>query len=331
MSASRPGSDTGKAVVFGGAGFVGRHLCTDLLAQGTQTVVSADIAEPKWPIDGVREVRCDVRDEVTLPAEGLEGAQVYDLAAVHRTPGHPDHAYYDTNVAGAQNIARFASRLNSPHVIFTSSIAVYGPDQERKDEKSVLTPNSAYGRSKILAEGIYRDWAEGAPERRLTIVRPAVIFGPGEDGNFTRFAAALRRGTFAYPGRVDTVKACGYVGELMRCLRFARALETKSFTFNFCYPETARIDAIAEAFHDVAGFAKPRLVLPMGVMTAAAIPFEVMAAAGIKTGINRARVAKLVHSTNIAPTALLEAGYTFETDLREGLRRWSAASEGRFV
>ncbi len=89
-------------------------------------------------------------------------------------------------------------------------------------------PVSDYGRSKLLAEGIHRQWLAGEAARRLVIARPAVIFGQGEGGNFTRLAKALRKGTFVYPGRKDTIKCCGYVGEIVRSMDHAMGLASAS-------------------------------------------------------------------------------------------------------
>ena len=55
-------------------------------------------------------------------------------------------------------------------------------------------------------------------DRQLLIVRPGVVFGKGENGNFTRLYWAIRGHKFAYPGRKDTIKACIYVKELVRFL-----------------------------------------------------------------------------------------------------------------
>ena len=45
-----------------------------------------------------------------------------------------------------------------------------------------------------------------------------MVFGKGENGNFTRLYWAIRGHKFAYPGRKDTIKACIYVKELVRFL-----------------------------------------------------------------------------------------------------------------
>ena len=83
------------------------------------------------------------------------------------------------------------------------------------------TPNTAYGISKLVAEKIHEKWQNGdTAHRQLTIVRPGVVFGKGENGNFTRLYWAIRGHKFAYPGRKDTIKACIYVKELVRFMLY---------------------------------------------------------------------------------------------------------------
>ncbi len=320
------------AVVFGGAGFIGRHLIASLLARGYGEVVSADLLVPAEPVPGVRYVTCDVRQPIPADLAASAPDEVYNLAAVHQTPGHADNEYFETNVPGAQNILDYCRSQGTEKVCFTSSIAVYGPGEAPRDEESPLAPVSAYGRSKREAELLHIAWAAETETRRLVIVRPAVIFGPGEGGNFTRLAGALRRRIFFYPGRRDTIKACGYVGELVNSMRFAMERGEERFVYNFCYPRDYTIQDICEAFREVAGSPAPLGALPLGPLLAVARFFELLAMAGLKTGIHRARVLKVVQSTHIIPKTLVEAGYGYETDLAEGLRRWRAAEPaGEFV
>lgn len=93
------------AVIFGGAGFIGRHLARALRARGAAVTV-ADIAETIRPISGVRYFQVDVRNPITENDLGAgPNTVIYNLAAVHRTPGHKSAEYFDTNVEGARNIA----------------------------------------------------------------------------------------------------------------------------------------------------------------------------------------------------------------------------------
>ncbi len=312
-----------QAVIFGGSGFVGHHLARRLATAGCPDIVIADLQPPRETLPGQRFQPCDVREPIVLPSIGPD-ATVYNLAAVHRTPGHRDDEYFATNEPGARHVVRFCEETGISRLVFTSSIAVYGPGEDAKIEASPLRPVSAYGRSKVAAEALHRAWAEADSARKLAIARPAVIFGYGEAGNFTRLARTLKRGFFAYPGRRDTVKACGYVGELVASFDFALSRADPVFLYNFCYPEPTTIADICLAFKAVAGLPGPRGTLPLLPMLWAAALFEGLALLGARTSINRARIMKLVQSTNIRPGTLLEAGYSFETDLAEGLRRWKA-------
>lgn len=319
------------AIVFGGAGFIGTHLMRHLLATGRHgRVVSVDIREPKQRVDGVEYLIGDVRRPIDLPGP-VEGAEIYNLAAVHTTPGHEDWEYFWTNVLGATNVCDYAKKIGCTFLLFTASISVYGPTEEPVDEASEPAPNSAYGRSKLQAEGIHRSWLDNGADRRLVVVRPAVIFGPGEGGNFTRLAALLAKGRFIYPGRRDTIKSCGYVGELVRSMEFARGLGRREFTYNFAYPDRTTTEDICRTFSEVAGFAMPKYLVPLPVMSAAGLGFEMLSAVGLKTSVNRARMRKLVHSTNILPTALVEAGYQYQGSLKDALADWKLASRGTFL
>jgi nucleoside-diphosphate-sugar epimerase len=325
-------TDGKRAVVFGGAGFVGQHLIASLLRRGYGEVTSVDIAPPRTPVPGARYVTHDVRQPIPGSVCTVPVDEVYNLAAVHRTPGHPDREYFDTNVAGAENVCQYCRITGVSRLVFTSSISVYGPAEEPKDEESVPAPVSAYGRSKLEAEAIHQAWAQEDSARCLVIVRPAVVFGPFENGNFTRLAQALKRRIFFYAGRRDTIKGCGSVDDLVGSMSFALGLKKPEFLYNYCYPELYTIQDICETFHSVAGLSRPLGTAPLWFLMAVGRLFELAAALGIKTGIHRDRVMKVVQSTHIVPKALVEAGYVYETDLTVGLRRWQAAAPtGEFL
>lgn len=321
-------------VVFGGAGFIGSHLCAFLRDENPNArIVVADVGEAARPVSGVDYRTVDVRAPIPDGlAEPTGRVVIYNLAAVHRTPGHPTHEYYETNVRGAINISDFARRIGCGELVFTSSIAVYGPDEARKTEESRPAPTSAYGWSKWLAEQVHQSWRNEAPGRRLTIVRPAVIFGPGERGNFTRLGGALRRGTFFFAGRRDTIKGCGYVGELARAINFVHSNNDGEAIFNFCYDHDYSIEEICDTFVRVGGVKKPWGTVPLSLMMMGGFSFEILNTIGLRNSINRDRIRKLVDSTNIDPALLRRMQYVYETDLEEGLRRWQAAEpQGDFV
>ena len=79
---------------------------------------------------------------------------IFNLAAVHREPGHEPFEYYDTNLAGAENVCSWATTVNCSRLVFTSSISPYGPSENLKDEDSQPAPDTPYGSSKLAAEYI---------------------------------------------------------------------------------------------------------------------------------------------------------------------------------
>lgn len=316
-------------IVFGASGFIGTRLVRRLAGLGSN-VIAIDILPPRETLPGVRYVVHDVR-QVVPEAFGLEDAIVYNLAAVHRTPGHPAHEYYDTNIFGALNVTRFADTIGATRLVFTSSISVYGPREDVVDENTPPAPTSDYGRSKLMAEAIHRRWAGASTDTRLVIVRPGVVFGPGERGNYSNLAGALKRGLFAYPGRKNTIKSGGYVDELLSALDFVISRNLPEVTFNFAYPDESTTEDIVKAFGRVSTVKTNYPVVPIAPLLGVAWCFEVIARLGLKTPIHRERIWKLVRSTRIKPNWLMTHGYQFQSDVESALRAWSEETQGTFA
>jgi GlcNAc-P-P-Und epimerase len=318
------------AIIFGGAGFIGSHLLAHLSASGEySSLTSADIVPPRFEVPGVRYLTVDVRQPISDElAQGV--TEIFNLAAVHTTPGYEDWEYYWTNVLGATHVADFARRNSISRILFTSSISVYGPSEKEKSEDSILEPESAYGCSKLCAEKVHRLWqAERPAERQLVVVRPAVIYGYTEHGNFTRLAHLLAHKSFVYPGRKDTIKACGYVKDLVRSMTFVQALDQPTFTYNFCHPQHYSTEQICRSFSRAAGYAEAKRLVPLAPMLFGGWVFEQLSKIGLKTSINRARVMKLVRSTNIVPKRLIEHNFPYAFDLDASLADWLQQSGGQ--
>lgn len=321
------GDQASKTVlVTGGSGFIGTHLTRRLVSEGA-SVISLDLNVPRERLEGVRYVTGDVRDLGALQVAKLD--RIFNLAAVHTTPGHPDHEYYDTNIGGALEVTKLAVRTGASQIVFTSSISIYGPSEDKKVEATEPAPTSAYGRSKLMAEKIHEQWLNAAPGRRLTVVRPAVVFGAGEGGNFTRMASLLAKGVFIFPGRRDTIKSCIYVEDLLDLILVAAAKPEPYVLFNGSYPECPTLEKIVTLLRD-RYFPKARLIdVPSGVVLGAAGMLKAFSHAGL--GIHPDRVYKLLWSTYVFPGWAAQEGLLGDDALSSGIERWAVATDGKFV
>lgn len=311
-----------RAVVFGGSGFLGTHLSRALAASGAEVVIADRV--PPWDLpDRARYEHVDVREPIRLAHEEPFDA-VYNLAAVHRTPGHAPEEYYETNVSGATNITEWCEAGGERYIYFTSSISVYGAAHTPTTEETPPQPNTDYGRSKLEAEQIHRLWRHGDTSRRLIVSRPGAIFGPGEGGNFTRLAESLRNHRFMYPGRRDIVKACGYVGDFVHSVQFAESLPDEEFTYNFAYPHPYTSGHVCEALHSIAALPRPKtLPTPVVRLGLATLGRGMLGQRGRAIA---ERIRKLLTPTYVTPQALIDRGFDWKTDLESGLDAWLAES-----
>lgn len=78
------------AIVFGGSGFIGSHILSHLASTGNyDRLVSADIQAPRFTVPGVEYREVDVRKPIADDVcPGV--TEIYNLAAVHTTPGYED-------------------------------------------------------------------------------------------------------------------------------------------------------------------------------------------------------------------------------------------------
>lgn len=321
-------------IIFGGSGFIGTHLIKmikseclksgdkiydlDIVMPGEEGVVPGIVEN----IEGVNYIRLDVRKSIDFNFESTPDDIIFNLAAVHRTPGHPDHAYFETNILGAENVTAFAEKHGIKKILFTSSIAPYGAAEELKEETTIPTPNTPYGISKLVAEKIHMIWQAKDSNRELTIVRPGIVYGKGEHGNMTRLYKGQKGHYFFYAGRKDTIKACIYVKEL--CLFIKYRMMDNDFAgvdiFNCTFEPAFNIQQICETMQKATGLKRHIMLVPKWILMPAA--YILGPIGGKKVGIHPARVKKLMVSTNICGKKLAASEYKFHYTLEESFKDW---------
>ena len=87
-----------------------------------------------------------------------------NLAAVHRDDITDPEEYYSTNVEGARILCDVCEEKGINKIVFTSSVAVYGFASAGTGEDGAINPFNEYGRTKALAEDVYRTWREKTPK-----------------------------------------------------------------------------------------------------------------------------------------------------------------------
>ena len=164
--------------VFGGSGFVGRHIVRAFARQGWRVRAAmrrpdlAGFLQPMGVVGQVQAVQANLRypDSVAAAVEGAE--IVINAAGVKAQTGR--QSYEAVHVFGSEEIARAAKKSGARALVHISGI---GAD---------ATSSNAYIASKGRAEDAVR-----AAFDRSTILRPSVVFGP-EDDFFNRFAGLAR-------------------------------------------------------------------------------------------------------------------------------------------
>ncbi len=321
-------------IIFGGSGFIGTHLqkmlvnevvtekdkiyVLDIVMPGEEGVVPGIVEK----VAGVNYIRADVRKKIKLNFKPTKKDIIFNLAAVHRTPGHKDYEYFETNIKGAENVIDFAEENGIEKILFTSSIAPYGAAEEFKEETTLPTPNTPYGISKLVAEKIHEKWAVKNANRELTIVRPGIVYGKGEHGNMTRLYKGQKKRYFFYTGRRDTIKACIYVKELCQFMKYRmienenKGIEIINCTFEPAYT----IQEICETMQKETNMKRHIITVPAGLLMFAARILGPIG--GKKVGIHPARIKKLMISTNISGKKLKNSGYKFHYTLEESFKDW---------
>ena len=324
-------------IIFGGSGFIGSSFALFLVENNlAKKVVLCDIEHPdiKSSIylknavlknENIDFLYCDVRRKIELPFMRGEVSLIANFAAIHREPGHKRYEYFETNLLGAENVCNFAEDIGCNQIIFTSSIATYGLSDGVSDEMSIVVPSSPYGSSKLVAEKIHQIWqGKASCNRILQIVRPGVVFGPGEGGNVSRLIRALLHGYFFYIGNKGTRKAGVYVKELCHAMWWELARQNKcgeNFSlFNMTMNPGPSVKDYVEAISKALNIKRSPLSVPYYLLLSLSYLIDFLAKAlRIKHPFSPVRVKKLTLSNNVLPTNLIGRGYVYFYTLESAL------------
>jgi len=330
------------AVIFGGTGFIGTFFANHLINNERyekvylydyERVDAKDSIYRKKLIEEnnkIIQVVGDVRNEIDwLPNCKID--LVANRAAIHREPGHKNFEYFETNILGANNVCNWAEKQGCTNMIFTSSIAPYGPSEIEKNEDSIPVPETAYGSSKLVAEKIHEKWQQKDSNNKLIIVRPGVVFGPGEGGNVSRLIKAVKNRYFLYMGNRDTRKAGIYIKEL--CLAMTWTLDyldecsNNYVLFNMSMNPGPSIEEYVGSILKTINKTYMFLNVPSSLLLICAHIIDFFAKPfRIEHPFSPIRIKKLMRSNNIVPNFLVNNGYKFTFTLDDAMKDWKKDS-----
>lgn len=173
-------------IIFGGDGFVGRHLAPKLVADGEEVIV-ADIAKGEFPhYRTARWVRCDVTDPASVANVGIRpDDMVYNLSAKMLSPiqvrAKRHDFFFPVNYHGTVNIIDAMDEAGAPNLVHFTTDMVYGHTVTYPmTEDHPVAPLGEYGLSKWKTEELAHEWRERG--MNISLFRPRLIIGPGRLG-----------------------------------------------------------------------------------------------------------------------------------------------------
>jgi UDP-glucose 4-epimerase len=251
-----------RAMVTGGAGFIGSHLVDALLAGGSEVTVIDDLSsgEATRVNAGARLVELDVVDRAGLEAAFDEARPeaVYHLAAQSSVVVSVQNPRRDceVNVVGTLNVVDLASARGVPVVFTSTGGALYGDDAPRPTaEDRIPAPLSPYGASKWAGEAYVNTWSLSSGVAHA-VCRLGNVYGPrqtphGEAGVVAIFSHRLHVGQApTLYGQGRPTRDYVYVQDVVRALLAASG---RRGTYNIATGHAADVASVWEGLRRAAG------------------------------------------------------------------------------
>lgn len=308
-----------KVLVTGGSGFVGSNLLKLLKQDDSKELLSIDKKPSHWHQDISQKV--NIVDDSAVQQIDFAADTIIHLAAEHRDDVYPKSLYDEVNVQGTEHIIRYAEAKQSKTIIFFSSVAVYGFAEVGTDESGKVNPFNDYGRTKWLAEQKLREWYEANPdERMLIIVRPTVIFGPRNRGNFFNLINQVNNNKFLMVGAGDNKKSLAYIGNIIEFVNYCITLpKGKFYLYNYVDQPESDMNQIIDTIYRGLDKSMPGIRVPYFVASAGALFFDIVAKVTKKKfPISRIRIKKFCANTSFN-TALAETGFKASRSVEDAI------------
>jgi nucleoside-diphosphate-sugar epimerase len=186
-----------KVLVTGAAGFIGGPLCGKLRSAGREVTACSRSRVEQPGIFYVRSPELDPDAEWSAILADID-AVVHLAGLAHvtseRSDAETEKNYLRINAEGSQKLAEQCAAWGVKHFVFLSSCHAVAAESDvvltdRTNPRAV----SAYGRSKLAAEGSIKSVLSGS-DCAWTILRPPLVYGPGSKANFGLLVKLVQTG-----------------------------------------------------------------------------------------------------------------------------------------
>ena len=262
-----------------------------------------------------------MRKDLEKTVKGVEAIVL--LAAKHHDFGISKDEFFNVNVRGMENTLKCAAKAGVKKFILYSTVAVYGKAETSSTEDTLTAPVSDYGKSKLEAEGILREWVSQEPAREAVIIRPVVVFGPGNFANMYNLIDKIYRRRFIFAGKGQNIKSVAYVENLVEATVFLlERLKPGIEIYNYSdYPQM-NTEEIVRNIAACLSCEIPKFRIPLGFAMAAAGIFDLLGKiTGYNFPITANRIKKFNTPTVYMSDKIRKAGFNPPIGLSEGFRR----------
>jgi len=308
-------------LICGSSGFIGTHL-VKLLADNGHEITGLDLNMPQTYAGLSDFYQGDILEKQDIrPA--LRGTDcVINLAARHSDFGITRREYFETNETGSRRLLECMTDARVDKYIFFSSVAVYGDHPEEADETTLPRPTSHYGDSKVAAENVTRQWARANTRRSVVIIRPTLVFGPGNTANMYSLIRQIDRGQFFHFGSGRAIKSLCYVENLTEATDFCLdRMAPGVATFNYVDKKDLEVNQMIDIISGSLNKKVPSVHLPLWLGLGIGRVFDLASKlTGRNLAVSSARVKKLTTPTRFAAGLIRDCGFLPRYSLKEGLQ-----------
>lgn len=270
------------ALVSGATGFLGGFLLARLHEKGFRVRALVRRTRDCSGLSGSGIDLCegDILDRPSL-VRAMEGQQLVFHTAGKVSDLGNRREFWQANVEGTANVVSACLDVGVKRLVHVSSLTVLGLPRSSRwvDEKTPLAraARDPYTLSKIAAEKLVRG-AHGKNGLETVVIRPGVIWGPGDPTFLPRFIALLRRGRLVLVGGGGNQLALSHVENLSQgIVQAALTPAAAGQVYHLTDGEEITARSAFSALARVLGVAAPRLSLPFAFVYFLAANMELFA------------------------------------------------------